>query len=280
MDEKLFYSEEVARLAVASLIEEVELTPKPGLVDQRNTGAHQDLTLTLMKKSAHSLYNTFLTIAISSYGELPSQQLREKIANIGRNGEREMFDVTGGVNTHKGAIWSLGLLTSALAMGKGTYTIIEIAKKAGELARFPDRFCPPSVTNGKRVMAKYGVNGAKLEAEQGFPHILNHSLPTLYQSREAGMSENEAKLYALLSLITQLDDTCILHRGGMKALQFVKKHAAIILEKKELDLLYSLDDDFIQRNLSPGGSADLLAATLFIDKTAVKTMENKLVHSV
>ncbi|MBD1379434.1 triphosphoribosyl-dephospho-CoA synthase [Bacillus sp. IB182487] len=264
--DKHLFSRTVAEMAVCSLIEELELTPKPGLVDRKNTGAHKDLTFQLMTDSAQSLKNAFENIAFISFGRQPSQSLREEIAAIGRDGEAAMFAVTCGVNTHKGAIWSLGLLTSAISVGTGNYSVEEIVSTAGQLARFPDRQCPHTVTNGSKVITKYGVNGAKGEAQQGFPHIMKISFPMLIHSRSIGITEEKARLNALLSLIAHLDDTCILHRGGPEALLFAKKQAAACLATNDYCLLYMLDSEFISRNISPGGSADLLAATLFLNK--------------
>ena len=273
------YSSVTAEVAVRSLIEEVKLTPKPGLVDRDNTGSHQDLSLQLMIMSAESLTDTFEKIAFVSYGCSPSQSLREEIALIGRDGEKRMFEVTGGVNTHKGAIWAIGLLISAASMGKGKYTVDKILTVAGELARFPDRKnSVNATTNGTDVIGKYGVVGARGEAQQGFPHIKLYSLPMINLSRANGEQEEKARLKALLSLIAHLDDTCILHRGGAEALAFAKKESALLLKSESIDSMNMLDRKFISRNISPGGSADLLAATLFIDeigadKTVVETIK-------
>ena len=274
-NEKQFFSQYAARAAVLSLIEEVELTPKPGLVDSANTGSHSDLTIHLMRKSAESLKETFTEMASVSYGISPSQTLREEIAEIGRKGEKIMYEVTGGINTHKGAIWALGLLVSAAAMGKGSYTIGKIVTKAGETARFPDRYCPIVKTNGGRVAIKYGVNGAKGEAQQDFPHIMRFSLPMLKRVRSQGRSEGDAQLHALLALIAHLDDTCILHRGGAEALSFAKNQAATLLNSGNFSELKNLNDEFTRRNISPGGSADLLAATLFLDKIQANKAVNE-----
>ncbi|MDV6378579.1 triphosphoribosyl-dephospho-CoA synthase [Sporosarcina sp. GW1-11] len=266
IQEKQSFIHFISNTACRSLIEEVELTPKPGLVDSENTGAHEDLSIELMKASAESLEETFAEIAEISYGERPSQFIREKIAAIGRAGEERMFEVTSGVNTHKGAIWAIGLLVSATAFGKGMDPLEKTISNAGKIARYPDRNCPVTSTNGGKVIAKYNVNGARGEAQLGFPHISLYSLPMLKQCRSQGMTEDNARLAALLSLIAHLDDTCILHRGGPEALSFAKKEAAALLHNGNLHRIKSLDDKFIKRNISPGGSADLLAATLFLDK--------------
>src|SRR6266576_4103578 len=107
----------LASLAVRALIEEAELTPKPALVDRRGPGAHTDLSLTLMKRSARSLGPSFELMALASFRQIPSQTLREDLGAIGRWAEQSMMHTTGGANTHRGAIWSLGLLLSAVAMG-------------------------------------------------------------------------------------------------------------------------------------------------------------------
>ena len=106
----------LADLAVCTLIVEAELTPKPALVDRRGSGAHDDMDLGLLCRSAHTLRPTFAALAARAHRRAASQRLREELAAIGRRGEREMLAVTGGVNTHRGAIWTLGLLTAAASM--------------------------------------------------------------------------------------------------------------------------------------------------------------------
>lgn len=271
--DKLFSS--IANLAVQSLLDEVKLTPKPGLVDEDDTGSHNDLTFDMMKDSANSLKDTFYNIAKSSYNRFPSQALREDIAEIGRIGEQNMFAITNGINTHKGAIWALGLLVSANAAGAGRFTAKETLSMAGQIARFTDRSVETTKeTNGKRVKSKYGVNGAKEQAEQGFPHILNYGLPALYYARKINMSENDARKYTLLSLIAHLDDTCILHRGGMEGLLFAQQEAMKLVINKNVNHISTLNKAFIEHNISPGGSADLLAATIFLDELCnIQTLE-------
>ena len=123
----------LATLAVRALIAEAELTPKPGLVDQRGPGAHADLSLMLMKRSARSLRPHFEQMALASFGQVPNQTLREELGAIGRSAERSMLLVTNGVNTHRGAIWALGLLVSAVAMEVSSPEVV--ADRAGQLAR-------------------------------------------------------------------------------------------------------------------------------------------------
>lgn len=265
------FTEHLAVLAVQALIEEAELTPKPGLVDKESAGSHTDMSIQLMIESARSLEPAFREIANISYRRLSSQELREEIAVIGRQGEAAMYQATGGVNTHKGAIWALGLLVSSFAMNPEETSLEKISFSAGRLALFPDRNTPRTMTNGARVKSKYGVNGALGEAREGFPHIRNIALPVLQASRRRGIDEDLCRLNVLIALMANLDDTCILHRGGSLALSITKQLSTQILVSGGVwtetggKVLRELDQALLRYNASPGGSADLLAATLFLD---------------
>jgi triphosphoribosyl-dephospho-CoA synthase len=259
----------LANLAVRALIEEAELTPKPALVDRRGPGAHTDLTLRLMRCSARALRPSFELMALASFRQIPHHSLREELGAIGRWAEQSMLQATGGANTHRGAIWSLGLLVSAAAMGANTPDAV--AYRASQLARLPDWSAPKQQSNGSRVIQSYRVPGARGEAQAGFPHVLTIGLPILHRSRQEGSSETQARLDALLAIMASLDDTCLLHRGGWAALNTARTGAAAVLAVggtatvQGWGLLERLDRDLLALNASPGGSADLLAATLFLD---------------
>lgn len=255
----------LADLAVASLIEEVSLTPKPGLVDRIDQGSHDDLTFSMMLESANCLHNTFYKMAMAAYDKKPSQYLREKIGEIGREGEAQMYQVTKGVNTHKGAIWSLGLLTAAAAIHKEQSEDVALCFTAAEIAQYEDRFIPHQITNGIKAVRKYGVHGAKAEAQLAFPHIRKYSLPVFKKSLTQFDYET-AKIHSFLALMANLDDTCLLHRGGLEGLNYAKKYAAKVFTTGKLDELETMNERFKERNLSPGGSADLLAATIYLYK--------------
>ena len=274
MQDAQVFSSTLADLAVASLIEEVSLTPKPGLVDKQDQGSHDDLTFSMMVQSANCLHETFYEMAMIAFEERPSQYLREKIGEIGRKGESAMFEVTNGVNTHKGAIWSLGLLTAAASIHQAQCDEQALCYTAGEIARFEDRFIPTQLTNGIKAMKKYGVNGAKVEAQLAFPHIRQISLPVFKSSLGQGHYES-AKFRTLLALMANLDDTCLLHRGGLDGLKYVKQYAEEVLESGDLNELHTMNDDFKARRLSPGGSADLLAATIYVYKICQMKFSNK-----
>jgi triphosphoribosyl-dephospho-CoA synthase len=261
--------------ATEALLEEVRLTPKPGLVDKDNNGSHHDLTLRLMEYSALSLENTFYEMALASAGQSPSQYLRERLAAIGRYGEQTMLQHTGQVNTHKGAIWILGLLTGAarihLTIGnEEAITITGILATAGAIARFEDRYTPAGKTNGDGVRKRYLVRSAREEAIAGFPSLHETAIPTWNAFRHE--TETVRRLNVLLSLMSVVQDTCILHRSNMDILTNVQKEAGAIIRKGGLGISDNLDayrslDKYVNTHwVSPGGSADLLAATIFLHK--------------
>jgi triphosphoribosyl-dephospho-CoA synthase len=259
----------LASLAVRALLEEAQLTPKPALVDERGPGAHTDLSLALMRRSAQCLGLHFEAIALVSGQKILGQTLREVLGAIGRGAERSMLSITGGVNTHRGAIWTLGLLVSAAAMG--SYLPAVVVASAGRLACLPDRNAPNQPSNGSTVSRCYNVSGARGEAQAGFPHAATVGLPVLYRSRRQGATETQARLDALLAIMMSLNDTCLLYRGGLLALKTAQAGAAAVLAAggtataRGWRSLQRLDRDLIALNASPGGSADLLAATLFLD---------------
>ncbi|WP_137279457.1 triphosphoribosyl-dephospho-CoA synthase [Pseudomonas rhizoryzae] len=265
-------AERLADLAVAALIDEAELSPKPALVDRRGQGAHQDLSLGLMLTSAQALRPCFQAMAEAAELGLPAEELRRLIGRLGRDGEAAMLQVTGGVNTHRGAIWALGLLVTAAVQARpGSAQALCLA--AGRLASLPDPDAPHTApSHGQRVAQRYGVGGARAEAAAGFPAIHGRGLPQLRASRQAGAGEQNARLDALLAIMTRLDDTCVLHRAGPAALSAMHQGAQAVLDAggsaslAGRRQLLALDRELLAANASPGGAADLLAATLLVDR--------------
>ena len=205
------------------------MTPKPGLVDRRGSGVHRDLSLALMRRSALAIEPYFREMALLSERGGPSQKVREQLAAMGRNAERAMLMATGGSNSHKGAIWILGLLLSAAAMeDEVDPTASGIAATARAIASFEDRAAPRLVSHGDIVARRYGVSGARGEAGQGFPHVIDVGLPTLRKRRTQGATEAAARLDTLLSIMASLEDTCLLYRGGIAALTAAKEGAVAV----------------------------------------------------
>jgi triphosphoribosyl-dephospho-CoA synthase len=275
----------LAQRAVAALLAEAELTPKPGLVDRRGSGAHSDMDLPLMRRSASALRPTFEAIAEAAAGRNADAELREELGRIGREGEAVMLAATGGRNTHRGAIWSLGLLTAAAALTAGSAELPPgawararlLAGQAGGLARLPDRHRWRGDSHGVRMELRYGARGAVGEAEEGFPHVLRFGLAALWAARARGIPESSAQLDALLAIMAELEDTCLLQRGGPEALRAARRGARAVLRaggaasESGRTALEQLDRALTARRASPGGGADLLAATLFVDGWARAT---------
>ena len=263
-------ADQLAELARQVLVAEAELTPKPGLVDRRGSGAHSDLSLDIMRRSASAIAPYFAAMAAASSVAPMDHLLRAEVAAIGRKAEAAMLRETGGSNAHKGAIWVLGLLVTAAAQSDDC-SAQTLANDAGFLARIPDRAQPQLVSHGDMARSKYGATGARGEAYAGFPHVVEIGLPVLRAARIKGLSETNSRLASLLAIMASLEDTCVLHRAGDKGLQLAKEGAREVLavggpgSQRGDAALHRLDRECLAWNISPGGSADLFAATLFLD---------------
>ena len=289
----------LAAYAVRALIDEAQLTPKPALVDRRGSGAHRDLDLSIMLRSADALAPTFAALARAARqrGE-PSALLRTELAQIGRAGEQDMLAATGGSNAHRGAIWIVGLLVAGAALrsaygsasacasasacgsaslsasGAARFDALSVSSIAAQIACFPDRFAAPSNSHGERVRERYQVGGARREAQDGFPHVVEIGLPALLAARARGIDENAARVDALLAIMASLDDTCLLHRAGLAGLKAGRQGALDVLANGGVSTpagraaFDKLEQTLLSLNASPGGAADLLAATLFLDMLA------------
>jgi triphosphoribosyl-dephospho-CoA synthase len=282
----------LADMAVGALIDEAMLTPKPGLVDMRGSGAHKDLNWLLMCHSAHALRPGFhaMTLAGESIGD--QRVLRERIGAIGRETEQAMMIATGGVNTHRGAIWALGLLVTAAALAhepaesaRAGGLACLVAARAGALARTADSGAPARTGNkGELARLAHGVGGARGQAEAGFPQVTATALPMLRLSRARGDAEDCARLNALLAVIAELDDTCLLARGGVQALSAARHGARRVLDeggsasKAGRAALHLLEADMRARHVSPGGAADLLGAALLLDRIEQEHVQNMERH--
>lgn len=270
-----FAAERLASLACEALVAEVETTPKPGLVDRNNNGAHRDMDLALFRKSAEVLRPHFAcmaALALAEYRSAPGA-LMAALRAEGLAAERAMFAATGGVNTHKGAVFSMGLLLAgkALALRTGGDAASHAAALAqsdvaAELARAKAR----PATNGERVYARHAVQGARGEAAAGFPAA--RAAQGIYAAYlQAGKSQNDALALTLPHIMATLADTNLLHRGGPEGLRFVQESAKAALalpEGERLAALAALDAECIRRNLSPGGSADMLALAALLHALA------------
>lgn len=251
--------------ATRALLDELDTTPKPGLVDRDGSGAHADLSFSRLHASALALEPVFAKLADVAAGEQPSRELREEIGEIGRQGERAMLRESGGTNTHRGALWALGLLVAAAASTRAR-DADAIAERAGEFARLPDRFARYGHSHGRIANRRFGARGARGEAAAGFPQVVRVALPALRR----GVAPPDV----LLRILATLDDTCLLHRGGAAALTVARRgareslRAGGIATHRGRAALERLDSALLARNASPGGCADVLAAAFFVHAIA------------
>ena len=260
-----FCARRLAEAAHDALLDELYTTPKPGLVDLNNNGAHADMDISLFERSADALTQYFEDAALLGMDRCGMGVLRKR----GIRAEEEMFAATDGVNTHKGLIYSMGLLLAGMGrcLTGGGSCISHAVELAGEDAeiRLKETLSAP-VTNGGAVYKTYGAKGAMGEAASGFPDAL-YCMERFAFYRERGW--DEAASLALCDSMASLEDTNLLHRGGREGLDFVMHAAAGISgmpADERIEALNELDRELISRNLSPGGSADMLALAFLLDR--------------
>ncbi|MGX7265029.1 triphosphoribosyl-dephospho-CoA synthase MdcB [Enterococcus crotali] len=256
----------LAKMVEKALIEEASLTPKPGLVDRQNSGAHDDMNYALFIKSAHSLTPYFYEMAKAAWNRPLNQGLREAIAKIGRKAEAAMYQATNQVNTHKGAIWALGLLVSVAANQFSIQTQLDrkcFFSEVAKLAALPDTaYHEKEETHGLKVKKQFNVSGAYGEALAGYPHV--QIALKEYRKHSSEVPENRY-LHMLLAIIASLDDTCILYRSDQASLEKIQALAKNANQEGLPNQAFLQLVDFCEeRHVSPGGSADLLAASMFI----------------
>lgn len=270
--------EDIACLAYQALLKEVLLTPKPGLVDLHNSGAHSDMNVFTFLTSAVVLrpwFNRFFDTGFTEC-DMPASVFLPHIRPVGLECERDMLTATRGVNTHKGSIFAFGLLCAAAGRlaGRGAPLGADILCKevAGMCVDLVDELdaAREARTAGELFFQRYGMTGARGEAASGFATVRKHSLPAYQKLRRIGVADETALLVALLELLAFNPDTNLVARGGLEGLSFVQKLARALRSEDCAALSYlrsrlqEFDELVVARNLSPGGSADLLAVTWFL----------------
>jgi len=270
-------AETAASLAIRALLYEVCVTPKPGLVDRFNNGSHRDMDIFTFMNSSSALWPYFRT-CVDIGRRTAAQPAVETLSALrwpGKLAEASMLQATEGVNTHKGAIFSLGLACAALGRlnwesRKSPEKILEqvSAMTAGLSERELEGLTKDTVvTAGQRIYLEYGITGIRGQAEAGFPTVLEHGLATLENGLAEGRSNDEAGSAALLALLAHTTDTNMISRGGIEIQQEETKQLQLLLETVSYpnqDILRDLDQKYIRLNLSPGGTADLLALCWFL----------------
>lgn len=262
----------IGRLAIRALYREVVLSPKPGLVSPTDSGSHADMDFRSFMLSLQSLRGYFPAITRLGTSAPSFAPLRE----LGIVAEAKMLQATGGINTHRGAIFNLGLLCAAAgalaAEGAplGAETLCaEVRRRWG--AEIVGAASPIAASHGAEVSRRYGCGGARREAADGFPAAIGIGLPAYREALQATGDAERAALHCLFALIARLDDTNLLWRGGPAGLAFAQRQAREfladggVLAADWAARARAIHGAFVARRLSPGGSADLLGVTLFLD---------------
>lgn len=263
----------VASTAVKSLLYEVCVTPKPGLVDRANSGAHKDMDIFTFMGSAAVLNPYFRKAYLCGLEAKDPCACFEELRKEGLEAEKTMFLETGGVNTHKGAVFTMGIVCAAAGMCASEDNISQegILKACADVSRGivkRDLECLDGKdcrTKGQILFVKHGITGIRGEMEGGLPSV-ETGLKVLDGLLSAGIPLEKAALNALLAIMTRLEDTSLIARGGLEKAREIRDYADYLLsgEVVEKEKLEEMDRKFIEQNLSPGGAADLLAVCFFL----------------
>lgn len=260
----------IAEAAHTSLIEELETWPKPGLVSHVDCGAHDDMDANTVRRSIEVITPYFEALAQAGAQGAGMGRLRA----IGVDAEATMLRATGGVNTHRGTIFGMGLLCAAAG-----WRAIGMARPGERLGRVVARVWGEGIldgpvllhSHGQRARLRYGAGGARQQAAAGFPCAYETGLPALAEGERLSRGDAEAgRVQATFALIASLEDTNLLHRGGPAGLAFARAAAAGFLERGGIGRskwrpdAAAVHTAITARHLSPGGAADLLAISLFL----------------
>jgi holo-ACP synthase/triphosphoribosyl-dephospho-CoA synthase len=280
-DDKSATDRWVGGLALAATLMEVSAHPKPGLVSPQSRGAHSDMDYATFLESAAAICPWFAEFARLGRLSKADAALLPELRRAGLSAERDMFAATDGVNTHKGLIFSMGLLCAAAGRLLADEAEIDPDSCASLASSLAAGICAGdfsglggkgrrATTMGEKLHLQYGLRGIRGEAEDGFPSVLGTALPRLRAGLSAGLSDNDAMVDALLALFAVVEDTNVVGRSGLEGLSFLRSEASLALARggmagpKGREAVEALDKALKERNISPGGCADLLAVTVFL----------------
>ncbi|EGW41334.1 triphosphoribosyl-dephospho-CoA synthase CitG [Desulfosporosinus sp. OT] len=291
----------IASLAVQAMLYEASCNPSPGLVSRASSGAHRDMDYFTFLDSATTLINPLIHCSEAGFSPSTPQKIFTQIRQIGQLGEQQMFRKTLGVNTHKGMFFLLGVCCAAggKAFYNGTHfsSLQSIIKDmtAGlverELNSRYNEFKNAnelSLTHGERLFLHHKVEGIRGEVQRGLPTVFDFSLGFYKRNRDLG--KNQRLVQTLLAIMQHCEDTTILYRHSIDTLKEIQEKAKQIISiggvktSQGIKAIHEMDKDLSQRKISPGGSADLLGVTVFLDllddymETAKTGKEDSLSH--
>jgi len=275
------HSINIASLAVQAMLYEASCTPSPGLVSQTSSGAHTDMDYFTFLDSATSLIKPLIHCTEAGFSSRSPKEIFHQLRLIGKLGEQQMLAKTSGVNTHKGMLFLLGICCAAGGRALFDATpflslqgIIkemaaglverELSSRLIEFTKIDDF----ALTNGERLFLQYKVEGIRGEVQSGLPIVFDFSLG-FYKANQ-GLNQNHRLVQTLLAIMQFCEDTNILHRHSLETLKEVQETAKQILSiggvatVQGLKAIEAMNEDFSNRKISPGGSADLLGVTVFL----------------
>lgn len=278
MDNNISIYDKIGTCCISALLSEVSASPKPGLVDRLSCGAHNDMDFLTFTESiaAISPYFTKFAEIGGSLASIDDSSL-SKIRPLGIECEKSMFKAANGVNTHKGAIFSIGIIAAAAGFcckSLNNLSADAVCNAAALIAKESENdFLLSSeevnMTKGRMLYSAYGIRGIRGEAASGFYSVRKYALPVIRDLFEKGYyGKNDIYLQVLLNLMTQVVDTNVISRCGIEAVEYLKKSAEKVLHMggaltpEGREELFRMDREYTKRNISPGGCADLLSAAI------------------
>ena len=269
----LFTAQAIGRAATLALHDELALSPKPGLVTLTSQGSHTDMDAQTFMRSLFALRSYFVRIA-----ELGARGASfEALERCGVDAEARMFAATGGINTHRGAVFMLGLLCAAAGAVAASghplsASLVRRTLRANWGAALAVRALRTSSLPGGQAARRLGLRSASTEAALGFPTLFETAIPALRAAREQGLTCEAAQLDTLFGVMAVLADSNLAHRGGLEGLRFAQQAARDFLaaggasQPEGVAIAEAIGHQFVQRRLSPGGAADMLAAACWMQR--------------
>lgn len=291
-DVKSVTASSLGNAAHLAAVTEIMTKPKPGLVDPLGQGCHEDMDWRLLLASANSLAPFWTGQAAAGLDGTPPELAMRRLRSLGMEMDKAMFAAAGGINAHKGLIYAMSLLLYGAGYAvykKNKLTADAAARYAAlavsgciknELATLGKGGSDRNLTHGEALFLRHGVTGIRGEAEKGFPSITHAGLPELRRALDAGAGENDAAINALLAIMEVNEDSNVIHRGGFDF--WKNKYREMVTETRrnfvpgsgDYYAIRELEMKFLPCRISPGGAADLLACTIFLNFVATSTCQH------
>ncbi|MPQ43816.1 triphosphoribosyl-dephospho-CoA synthase CitG [Clostridium tarantellae] len=266
---------DIGALAVQAILYEVACFPSPGLVSPVSNGAHKDMNFYTFIDSTSIIMKSLVLFAQKGLSEKSPKEIFYDIRNVGIQAEKDMFLKTLGVNTHKGMIFLMGICCAAVSKviyeNKEFNSVQAVIKEMCSdltLNDFKGIENKSILSNGEKLYIKYNLRGVRGQAEDGIPLVFDYALDIYRNS--SNLSKNDRLVNTLIGIMQFCEDTTIINRHSLEVLEWVKVKSKHIISlggmKTDIgkDKIEELAKVFIEKNISPGGSADLLGITVFL----------------